>query len=327
MGGFEAIESIPQYAMSHYQTRGVVLIPSDLSLTDWPERAARAGLTTIALHPFPGEVEAFVASKAGQAFLARCRELGLEVEYELHAARELLPRDLFATQPELFRMDESGMRVADWNLCIHSPEALNIAAGNARRLAKALRPTTHRYFLWGDDNVPWCRCSHCRELSDSDQSLTLENALLAAIRQDDPEATLAHLAYMSTLPPPKVVRPEPGIFLEFAPIQRRYDLPYELQSGPKVDPLELLDANLKLFPEETAQVLEYWLDISRFSQWKRPAVPLDWHPTVLRADLKSYAQRGVRHITSFAVWMDADWVRRHGEPPLADYGAALREVT
>lgn len=313
--------------MSHYQTRGVILIPSDLTLPDWPERAASAGITTIALHPFPGEVETFVQSDAGQSFMAKCRKLGLEVEYELHAARELLPRELVEKQPELFRMDDTGKRVADWNLCVHAPEALAIAGKNARRIAKALPPTTHRYFLWGDDNVPWCRCPRCRELSDSDQALTLENALLAAIRQDDPKATLAHLAYQNTLPPPKQVRPAPGIFLEFAPIQRRYDIPYEMQSGPKVDPLDLLDSNLKLFPKETAQVLEYWLDVSRFSQWKRPSVPLDWHPSVLRADLKTYARRGVHHVTTFAVWIDADWVQRHGEPPLDDYGKAMRETS
>jgi hypothetical protein len=154
--------------------------------------------------------------------------------------------------------------------------------------------------------------------------LTLENALLTAIRQDDPKATLAHLAYMNTLPSPKKVTPAPGIFLEFAPIQRRYDIPYEMQSGPKVDPLDLLDANLKIFPKATAQVLEYWLDVSRFSGWKRPSVALDWHPSVLRADLNAYARRGVHHVTSFAVWIDADWVARHGEPPLDDYGTALR---
>ena len=31
-------------------TRGVVLMPEDLSLNDWPERGKKAELTTIALH-------------------------------------------------------------------------------------------------------------------------------------------------------------------------------------------------------------------------------------------------------------------------------------
>jgi hypothetical protein len=33
-----------------FATRGVILLPFDLTLSDWPERAAKAGLTTIALH-------------------------------------------------------------------------------------------------------------------------------------------------------------------------------------------------------------------------------------------------------------------------------------
>lgn len=41
---------------------------------------------------------------------------GLEVEYELHAMNELLPRSLFAAEPLLFRMNEQGERAADANL-------------------------------------------------------------------------------------------------------------------------------------------------------------------------------------------------------------------
>src|SRR5262249_5680569 len=79
-----------------------------------------------------------------------------------------------------------------------------------------LRPTTWRYFFWGDDNQPWCRCPRCRELSDSDQALVFENYLLKALRQRDPKAQLAHLAYANTLSPPARVRPELAVFLEYA---------------------------------------------------------------------------------------------------------------
>jgi hypothetical protein len=98
---------LPAWApASAFQTRGVVLVPDDLSLLDWPERAARAGLTTIGLHhsSSPKVVADFIESVAGQEFLAKCARLGLQVEYELHAMRELLPQALFATEPALFRM-------------------------------------------------------------------------------------------------------------------------------------------------------------------------------------------------------------------------------
>jgi hypothetical protein len=311
-----------------FRTRGVVLVPEDLSLVDWPERAAEAGLTTIALHhgTSPKAVADFIESAAGREFLAKCARLKLEVEYELHAMRELLPRALFATQPALFRMNEKDERTPDVNLCVHSAQALQIAATNALRLARQLRPTTSRYFFWGDDGQPWCRCPQCREFSDSDQALLLENHLVRELRRLDPAAHLAHLAYANTLAAPTSVKPAPGVFLEFAPIHRRYDLPYAQQTGPEArDALPSLEQNLRLFPAATAQVLEYWLDVSRFSQWKRPAVPLPWRRDVLAADAATYAQFGLQHVTTFAVWIDADYVKRFGEPvAIREYGETLR---
>jgi hypothetical protein len=92
--------------------------------------------------------------------------------------------------------------------------------------------------------------------------------------------------------------------------------------------LEALNfANLRVFPAGTAQVLEYWLDVSRFSGWKRPAQKLPWNREVFLADLATYAARGIRQVTSFACYIDGDYLKRHGEPSaLSDYGAGLRGV-
>jgi hypothetical protein len=310
-----------------FQTRGVVLTPDDFSLTDWPQRVSRAGLTTIGLHHgvSPQKVVDFIQSDQGRRFLEDCRRLSLQVEYELHAVKELLPRSLFSKDKNLFRMDDKGERTADFNLCVSSPAALEIAAERALEIGRKLRPTSQRYFFWGDDGVPWCRCSECRDLSDSDQALIFENHLLQALRQAWPEARLAHLAYSNTLAPPRKIKPAPGVFLEYAPIKRRYDLPYERQTGTdSADQLGMLDANLAWFGAAEAQVLEYWLDVSRFSGWRRPAVKLPWNKEVFAQDLNTYGRRGIRHITSFAVFIDADYIARHGEPPLEKYGALLK---
>jgi hypothetical protein len=312
-----------------FKTRGVVLVPEDLSLADWPERAAKAGLTTIALHhgASPKVVGDFIESSSGREFLRKCARLGLQVEYELHAMRELLPRSLFATDPALFRMNEKGERTTDANLCVHSARALEIVTTNALRLARQLKPTTGRYFFWGDDGSPWCRCPQCREFSDSDQALLLENHLVRELRNFDAQAQLAHLAYANTLAAPTRVKPAPGVFLEFAPIHRRYDLPYAQQTGSEVkDSLKTLEENLRVFPPDTAQALEYWLDVSRFSGWKRPAVKLPWRRDIVAADEETYARLGLRHVTTFAVWVDADYVRRFGDPAaIQEYGETLRE--
>jgi hypothetical protein len=305
----------------------VVLVPEDLTLADWPERAKAAGLTTIGIHHqnSPQAVIDWTKSDAGQRVFTACGKLGLEVEFELHAMKELLPRSLFAKDPALFRLDEKGDRNPDANCCAHSRGALEVIAENAVSIARTLRPTTGRYFFWGDDGKPWCSCPECKGLIPSEQALLVENRIVHALRGIDPRATLAHLAYTNTLSPPKLVKPERGIFLEYAPIKRRYDIPYKQQTAPgQPDALSALDANLEVFPADTAQVLEYWLDVSRFSGWRRPAVKLPWRPDVLEADLATYGSRGIRHMTSFAVYVDAEYRRRYGEPEfIAEYGAIL----
>ncbi len=307
-------------------TRGVVLLPGDLTLSDWPERVRQAGLTTIGIHDpvSPRNIVRFVQSERGRKFLEKCRELGLEVEYELHAMSELLPRALFKDEPALSRMDEKGERTADANLCISSERALRIAEESAVEIAGALRPTTHRYFFWGDDGRPWCRCPQCSALSESDQALVLENRLIEGLRKADPLAKLAHLAYANTLAPPKKIKPRPRIFLEFAPIQRRYDIPFSKEDDAKNrEALDALKGNLAVFGAEDAQALEYWLDCSRFSGYRKPAVKVPFVERAFLEDLETYGSLGIRRLTTFAVYIDADYVKRHGEPPLEAYGRGL----
>jgi hypothetical protein len=112
----------------------------------------------------------------------------------MHAMLELLPRDLFERDLDLFRADETGSRVPDWNLCPSNPRALEIVGENAVRLSQALTPTTHRYYYWSDDGKPWCHCAECRGLNDADQMLLTTNAILHALRRWDPQARVAGLA-------------------------------------------------------------------------------------------------------------------------------------
>jgi len=195
-----------------FATPGVALVPEDLTLPDWSQRAKDAGLTTIGLHHqnSPQAVIGCIRSDLGQRFLEQCQTLGLDIEYELHAMKGLLPRELFGKNPDMFRMDDQGQRAADWNCCVHSERALEIICENAVETGKVLRPTTSRYFYWGDDGRPWCRCPKCRELSPSEQALVIENRICRAMRESGPKAQVAHLAYHNTLVPPKTVKPDQG---------------------------------------------------------------------------------------------------------------------
>jgi hypothetical protein len=322
-----------------FTTRGVVLSTNDLNTLDWPKIAKEAGLTTIATHITPSRVAAFIQSSNGQKFLKECKELGLEVEHELHAINDLLPRDLFKEDSGMFRMNEEGRRVADYNLCVHSEKALKIVSENAVRFAKILTPTTGRYFYLIYDCKTMCHCPLCNQYSDSEQALILENTLIKALRKFDPKATLAHLAYYNTMVPPVKVKPEQGIFLEFAPIQRSYKSPLsdmnahvESTGIPTISThnqlLELLDENLRVFGKENAQVLEYWIDCSRFSKWAKPAKKLPWNKSVFLQDIEVYAKKGIRNITSFAVYIDAEYLQTYKDISfINEYGRGLKEYT
>src|SRR5207247_4491766 len=120
------------------------------------------------------------------------------------------PLSPYTTLFRSFRANDQHERTPDANLCVHSARALDIVGEHAVALAQALRPTTGRYFLWGDDGQPWCRCAKCRALSDSEQALVLENHLWKVLRDQDEQAQLAHLAYSHTLAAPTQITPALG---------------------------------------------------------------------------------------------------------------------
>ncbi len=109
-------------AVSRLKTRGVVLSAEDLLTLDWPLLAHEANLTTIAIHVTPSQVSEYIKSYKGQQFLLDCKKYGIQVEHELHAMKDLLPRALFAKDPDTFRMNDKGVRVPDFNCCVHSKD-------------------------------------------------------------------------------------------------------------------------------------------------------------------------------------------------------------
>jgi Domain of unknown function (DUF4838) len=293
--------------------RGLVLIPENLSLPDWPRRAKDCGLNTISLHHYqsPKSLCDFVATDVGQGFLAQCRDVGIATEFDYHAMRDLVPRDLFAKDPTLFRRDDKGVRTAHLNFCVHSKAALELAAENALALAAKLPTTTNCYYYWSDECGAWCRCSRCKELSDSEQPLVVENYIAAALRRERPNAQVSHLACHNSMACPRKIKPGPGVFLQFAPVRRRYDISYAKQrEESQVDSLWNLERNLEVFSADSAQVLEYWLDATFMGGGKQP---LPWNRERFLSDLAAYRSLGMKHIKSFGNGIDADYVKRHGE--------------
>ena len=311
-------------------TRGVVVSARDLSgAFDWPRLAHDAGLTTIATHIGPRDVMPFIMSGRGERFLDACARYGLQVEHELHAIDWLLPRDMFASNPSFFRMNAKGERTPDSNCCPSNPFAIEVIACRAVEAARICRSTTGRHFFWMTDNGEKCNCRKCKGLSGAEQAVIVENTIVRALRAEiDPNATLAHLAYQFTMDPPRLVKPDPALFLEFAPIERWHAKGVQrreplAEGGPW---LEKLDRLLEVFPSATAQALEYWLDASLFSKWQKPLERIPWDAARTRDEIVAYRKRGIRHFTTFAVNVDDDYVADFGADSLAcvrEYGGLL----
>ena len=300
--------------------------PSELSVK-WIDRMADNRITTLALHPVGGKkANITLADMLDLLEKPEYRELldyaadrGMNIEYEMHAARYLLPEEYFDTHPEWFRMNSNGERSRDLNCCASSDEALDLMADNAAMLVKKLYRSTSRYFLWLDDaKEAFCHCEKCREMSASDQQMRILNRILSRLKKDDPNATLAYLAYCETLSAPKTVAPENGIFLEYAPFLRDFHKP--LREDAEFTPLSEL---LELFGKEDAKVLEYWYDNSLFSNWKKPPVNFKVDLPVMEDDIALYSELGFSDISSFACFLGEDYEALYGEVDISDFGRCM----
>ncbi len=311
-----------------FARRGILLGRTDLAQPNWPQLFAQADLNVMGVHHATAqEFIDYAASPTGSDVLRRFEQRGVAIEFEHHIMNELLPRRLFKDAPEMFRVNEKGERSNDKNLCCSSDLAIRTIRDNAETLARSLPKRTGRYFFWPDDAANWCRCPKCRDLTASDQNLVLANAILAGVRQFDPDATACCLAYAQTLPVPRSVKPAEGIFLEYAPIRRSYERPFnDPDCSQNRKHVEQLMPLLSFFGTKGAQVCEYWLDASRHSKWKRPSKKLPDVSACLEADMVFYAECGFESVTTFGCYLDPDYWRMYGPPPIAEYGRAARGV-
>lgn len=298
----------------------LIVHPHELSRR-WIDRAAELNADVIGLHPVGGDKARdtlvdmlnWLESDAAVNLIDYAYSAGLSVEYEIHAGSYLLPRELFATKPELFRLSD-GKRTPDVNFCISENEALSIASVRAAELMKRLYRSTDNYYFWLDDvkNCA-CECEKCRELSVSDQNLTVMNALIREMRKVNERANLAYLAYFRSIRVPQNVKPEEGIFLEYAPFERNRK-EYLDESATETELKPLLD----FFGKKNAKILEYWYDNSMFSGWKYPPAKFVPNGDTIRREIEFYKRQGVEYISSFACYFGEDYIDLYGEPDLSD---------
>ncbi len=310
VSGVPVREYLREEAVWQRPMRGVVLDTKDLTTVDWLKLAKENGINSVGVHGTPEQVATFVQSERGKSFISDGERYGVRVEHQLDAISQLLPRELFSKDPDLFRMGPDGVRRREGNLCVHSEKALDIVASNALKFARLLPSGTHRYYYRMDEGDPVCVCPRCARFSASEQALIVENRILGEIRKADPLAMLAHVACGSMVVAPRRVNAADGIFLEFMPFCRVGDRPLSDRNATGSTGvlhglvLRQLRENLTVFPAETAVVLHDWLDISLPGKMKELDGSL-WRCDVFEDDLTTCEGLGVRHLSSFAVFPSA----------------------
>ena len=225
-------------------------------------------------------------------------------------------------------MNEEGERTPKLNFCASNEEALDFVAKRAAEAASKLYRSTHRYFFWLDDaHDAFCHCPKCSQYSASDQQMIIMNRMLKEIRKIDPEATLAYLAYFETLTPPEKIKPDEGIFLEYAPIDRDHHTSLaEAGNEKNTSQNQYIKELIQTFGADTAKVLDYWLDNSLFSNWTKPPKPLVADEKVIQADFDYYSDLGFKDISCFACYLGADYVELHGEPDIKAFAEAYHRL-
>lgn len=306
---------------------GLIAHPEELTKGEIAAFRA-AGADVLGLHPVGGNKATsslenlliWLKTDKGRRLLSYARSLGLEIEYEMHAASFLVPRKMFSSHPEYFRK-ANGVRTNDYNFCVSSDEMLRTVANRAAELVSKLDYSSHDYYLWQDDvDGGECGCEKCRTLSASDQSLIVANAIADELRRFDSSARVCYLAYLGTLTPPKSVKPAPGVFLEYAPMKRDRSIPVWEDDNVKRE----LDALFTVFEPGEAKILEYWYDNSMFSNWKKPPKKFTPDNERIAKEIDFYRSLGVGNVTSFACYLGADYEALYGAPDFSAVKSAKR---
>lgn len=210
-------------------------------------------------------------------------------------------------------------------MCASNQDALAYLAQESYKLAKRLPSPTNRYHFWLNDLGKFgCQCPECRHLSPSEQQLKLLHAMLKGIRQWDSKGRLSYLAYWDTMVPPEKVMPENGILLEFAPMNRDFHCPIcDTGCYKNITESQYLPQLMYVLGEKDSQILDYWIDNSLFSGWKRPPKYFKLDENVMRQDVSYYNHLGFSYISSFGCYLGPDYEQLYGCPPIEIYGKIL----
>ena len=141
-----------------------------------------------------------------------------------HSVPLMLPKELFASKPELFRMDQTGKRVPDGNVCVSNPQTVNLCADVVMQWFRD-HPESEYFTVMGQDiwGGAWCSCDRCKPYTASEQNVILINGIHQILRKQGVNGRCAYAAYRDTLRCDlNRVRMDSEVRVGYAPRERSY---------------------------------------------------------------------------------------------------------
>ncbi len=163
---------------------------------------------------------------------------GSDVSYAggfCHTFAQLIDRNLFATEPEIFALGvETGERTTDqW--CLTNPRTLELAIQGVRRWLSQ-NPNAKIVSVTQNDNQNYCVCENCKKIDNEEGShagtmIRFVNAIADDIKEDYPNVMVDTFAYQYTRTPPKNVVPRDNVIVRLCSIECYFSTPLNNESN------------------------------------------------------------------------------------------------
>lgn len=166
------------------------------------------------------------------------QKLDLIIEVGGHGYQNFLNAEmeggrLFREHPDWFGVDQQGRRSRRPNqvFCTSNRSAVDYVTQQFLAYVKQ-RPEIQIFDFWPPDGARWCACDSCRDLgSPSNRQALLLNHVLGSVRKAKLPLRLECLAYQTSIFPPETAVLDPGVLVDYCPINQNFDEPMESLTG------------------------------------------------------------------------------------------------
>lgn len=294
-----AVEGYNLVRIPSFRKRGVVTFSHRVIFSVHPENYEEPGFR---------EFVAFAAHK-------KLNTIAVHHDFNLEEASSIAAEYGLDTQQEIHFFGE--------HFCPDDAEALRRESARFEAYLAKASATMRQFFLWPDDeNLPDCSSPQFRDYRVSDLTLNFSNEMNKLLQSRRPGAEFAFISYLRTWDPPRHVKPDPGVTLEWAPMNQSLGQALNDPNSPvNARMRNQLEQYLKLFPASTAQVLGYWLDDTLTS--RTDLGHLLFRPSALQQELRYYRSLGIANVTSFGIFAKKDGFSSNAPPVVFLYPELL----